>query len=284
MTEIDDNVMELLFGLQSDGSDMTTDIDKLDIKAGDTLYVKSSKDAQIICNGRSFALKADETGSLIVSTNAGMHMLRAVDTSTGKEQSYKVLMTLKDSSAPLISFDSAILSFSMGTDGAVIEDALKSGITIEDNKDGIIDSSKAVISGIPKQWNKGIHIINYEVSDAEGNTAHATRSVYVYEEGTPNIKINGTDAVPYGTTVVNSSTIKVSTTGTDKGAVLMKIRPGVKTAAQMKYGTMGTMLKGAAKNEWHTFVLPNKSGFYTLYIRTQERKEQIVYVYVDLSE
>lgn len=177
---------------------MTTDIDKLDIKAGDTLYVKSSKDAQIICNGRSFALKADETGSLIVSTNAGMHMLRAVDTSTGKEQSYKVLMTLKDSSAPLISFDSAILSFSMGTDGAVIEDALKSGITIEDNKDGIIDSSKAVISGIPKQWNKGIHIINYEVSDAEGNTAHATRSVYVYEKGTPNIKINGTDAVPYG--------------------------------------------------------------------------------------
>lgn len=284
VTEIDDNVMELLFGLQSDGSDMTTDIDKLDIKAGDTLYVKSSKDAQIICNGRSFALKADETGSLIVSTNAGMHMLRAVDTSTGKEQSYKVLMTLKDNSAPLISFDSAILSFSMGTDGAVIEDALKSGITIEDNKDGIIDSSKAVISGIPKQWNKGIHIINYEVSDAEGNTAHATRSVYVYEEGTPNIKINGTDAVPYGTTVVNSSTIKVSTTGTDKGAVLMKIRPGVKTAAQMKYGTMGTMLKGAAKNEWHTFVLPNKSGFYTLYIRTQERKEQIVYVYVDLSE
>ena len=62
VTEIDDNVMELLFGLQSDGSDMTTDIDKLDIKAGDTLYVKSSKDAQIICNGRSFALKADETG------------------------------------------------------------------------------------------------------------------------------------------------------------------------------------------------------------------------------
>lgn len=107
VTEIDDNVMELLFGLQSDGSDMTTDIDKLDIKAGDILYVKSSKDAQIICNGRSFALKADETGSVIVSTNAGMHMLRAVDTSTGKEQSYKVLMTLKDSSAPLISFDSA---------------------------------------------------------------------------------------------------------------------------------------------------------------------------------
>ena len=64
--------------------------------------------------------------------------------------------------------------------------------------------------------------------------------------------------MPYGTTVVNSSTIKVSTTGTDKGAVLMKIRPGVKTAAQMKYGTMGTMLRGAAKNEWHTFVLPNK--------------------------
>lgn len=284
VTEIDDTAMELMFGLQPDGSDMTADIDNLDIKTGDTLYVKASKEAHVICGGRSLHLMANETGSVQLTSDAGMYLLRAVDASTGKEQTYKVLMTIRDSSAPLVSFDTAVLSFPLGTEDAVIETALRSGITIEDNKDGIIDSANAAISGIPEQWKKGIHIITYAVSDSEGNTAYATRSVYLYEEGTPNIQINGEDAMPYGTTVVNSSTIHVKGTGSGTGALLMKYRPGVKTAAQMKYGTTGAMLKGASKNEEQTFMLPKRSGFYTLYIRTQDRKEQITYVYVDLSE
>lgn len=284
VSEIDDTLMELTFGLQPDGSDMTSDIESLEIKTGDILYVKSSKEAQVVLDEGSLHLMAGDTGSLQLSADAGMHILRAVDASTGKEQTYKVLMLFRDRSAPSIAFDSNVLSFLTGTDKETIDAALRTGITIEDNKDGMIDPSNAIITGIPQQWSKGIHVITYEVSDTEGNKSFATRSVYVYEEGTPNIQVNGKDAIPYGTMIVDSSTIHVKATNLQNGAVLMKYRPGIKTAAQMKYGTTGELLKGSAKNEEQTFVLPKHSGFYTLYVRSQDRKEQITYVYVNLSE
>lgn len=284
VTEIDDVKLELMFGMQPDGSDLTTNLEELNIKAGDMLYVKASKEAAIWMGDSSLHLMAGETGSIALTSDAGMYLLHAMDTSTGKESYYKVLMTFKDESAPVITFDTNVLSFLEGTADGVIEEALKNGVTIEDNKDGMIDSSKAVINGKPSSWKTGIHTLTYSVSDAEGNTAYATRSVYIYEEGTPGIRINGIDAIPFGMTVVKGSTVRIAGTNIGDGALLVKYRAGIKTGAQMKYGTAGAMLKGTFKKEEQTFVLPKQSGFYTFYIRTQERKEQITYVYVDMSE
>lgn len=284
VTQIDDTRLELMFGLRADGSDLTADIESLNIKTGDTLYVKASKEAQIVLGESALHLMAGDMGSIQLSADAGMYIMHAADVSTGKEQTYKVLMVFRDQSAPMITFDTNVISFPVETDKEIIDAALRSGITIEDNKDGFIDPSNAVITGIPEKWNKGIHVITYEASDSEGNKSSVTRKVYLYEEGTPNIQVNGKDAIPYGITVVDSSIIHVKGTNLTSGGLLMKYRSGIKSAAQMKYGTTGTMLKGIAKDEEQTFILPKRSGFYTLYVRTQDRKEQLTYVYVNLSE
>lgn len=282
--EIDDKVLELSFGVKPDGSDLTTDIESLDLKTSEILYVKSTKDAQVVLGDKAISLKSGETGSLQLGADAGVNLLHAVDTSTGKEYIYKVMMRFKDMSAPIISFESGMLSFLAGTDRETIEEAVKSGIIVQDNKDGIIDSSKVSISGIPMVWKTGIHVITYTVSDSEGNESSATRSVYLYEKGTPNIQINGEDCMPYGTMIVNSPTIRVKGTNLSQGTLLVKYRSGIKTAAQMKYGKTGVMLDGKSSGKEQSFTLPERSGFYTVYIRTQNRKEQITYVYVDLSE
>ena len=57
---------------------------------------------------------------------------------------------------------------------------------------------------------------------------------------------------------------------------MIKVRPGVRTTGQMKYSNNVLKNGGTYKAE--------ETGFYTIYVRTRERKEYVTYVYVDIDQ
>ena len=100
----------------------------------------------------------------------------------------------------------------------------------------------------------------------------AVRNLYIMQKGTPIIKINGEPAVPYGTVVVQGFDVEIEVEGLESDVLTVKYKSGIKTVGQMKYGT--TTIENLK------FTV-NEEGFYTIYIRTQERIELIIHIYVE---
>ena len=151
-----------------------------------------------------------------------------------------------------------------------MEAAIRSGVTITDDKDGEI--TEYAVTGQPSSVNKGLFELTYTAQDKAGNKVVANRTLYIMQKGTPVVKINGETAVPYGTTIIRDFDIKLEVEGLDMDLLTVKVKSGIKTVGQMKYGTT------TVDNMQFTV---SEEGFYTIYIRTQDRVELITHIYVE---
>ena len=89
------------------------------------------------------------------------------------------------------------------------------------------------------------------------------------------VLINGEKALPYGVTAVHTNQITAEIEGVMQQGLVMKWKAGIKTTGQMKYN--------ASVIEENQTIQMTQPGFYTLYIRTRDRKEYVTYIYADYS-
>ncbi len=84
------------------------------------------------------------------------------------------------------------------------------GATAYDEEDGDI-TSKIVVSGTVKTSRAGTYLITYSVADSQGATATASRTVIVYKNKRPSMKLVGSSRVtlPYGSSYTEAGAIAV---------------------------------------------------------------------------
>jgi hypothetical protein len=211
-------------------------------------------------------------------------MIEAIDDVIGTKIHSYIGIELPDKIPPSIILPTPMISVKEGSSKADVEARLNKGVVVSDNKDtdlsAIINSvstEDGTIVQIGDNMPVGKYKIEYKAIDKAGNVSLIYRTLRIYDKYSINAMINGEAAEPWGTMVLNTQQIMLnienllSTNGiTEPCKVYYKA--GLMTVGQMKIR--------ASKLETDSFDLPG-TGFYTIYIQAQDRKDYITYIYIE---
>lgn len=270
---VDTKVLTAVYSALGDGSDESTQpATDFELEAGDSIFVKTNKDAKgAFDENTSTNIVANSWTEIVLPETEGVYMLQLTDSNTN-EVSYKTIsVQVKDKIAPEITFASNAIVLKEDATMSEMMSQIRSGVSVLDNRDGVIDNYE--VTGYPHGIIPGLYELTYSASDAAGNVATGKRTLYIMEEGMTVLYINGVPALPFDRTVVDSHNLRFSVEGFgDEELLTMKIRSGMKSIGQMKRYT--TLIQNM-----ETTV--SEDGFYTIYVRTQERMEYVTYLYVE---
>ncbi len=270
VADVDDKKLTLSYSKYADGRDAVSRALDLELQEGDTIYINATKSAEITLNEMQTVVAADTWTAFELAEDAGFQAIVAKDINTGELVYGNLSVEFKDRVAPVINFDSKTIYILEGSSVEAMNEAVREGITITDNVDGNIESYE--LTGVPAKTDLGLYELSYTAKDSAGNQITAGRLLYIYNSGSPLVKINGEAAAPMGTIVVDTDELKISLNSAESSEYVVKWKAGIKTTGQMKYGAT-TVTSG-------TFTVPG-TGFYTVYVRTQSRQEFVTYIYVE---
>ncbi|NLB80098.1 MAG: DUF5011 domain-containing protein [Clostridiaceae bacterium] len=168
---------------------------------------------------------------------------------------------LIDNTAPEIKMQNQYCILELGSTFDPLE-----GTEVSDNNE--LDG-EMVVSGAVDTNQVGDYTITYIAKDKAGNTTEAYKYVTVYDPNTFNVFINGRLST---VSQINSASrnIKIQTINAG-GNVLAKILTGKKSVGDFK--TKGNIIPLDGE-------FPS-TGYYTIYIRDDERNSRIVYVFIE---
>ena len=269
-----DDKLALSFSKNADGAGAVTDPADLGLTAGNTFYVKSTRDADITL-GNASPVKVTK-GSWIAFTlpsDPGLVILKAVDGDGNTLYAY-LTVALPDTIPPVISLPSQIVYAQAGITQAEGLVLLREGVTVTDNRDSSL-SFTVDTTGVT--WDtSGAYTVTYTATDASGNSSTATRTLVLTREAPITLTVNGQTVYQGSTLTLGKGTASLTLQGVDT-PVYLALKPGYKTVAQMKLNAQ-VLLNGSYTGP----VTANltTTGFYTLYLRTQDRTEYVYYLYV----
>ena len=270
---VDTKVLTAVYSALGDGSDESTQpATDFELEAGDSIFIKTNKDAKgAFDENTSTNIVANSWTEIVLPETEGVYMLQLTDSNTN-EVSYKTIsVQVKDKIAPEITFASNAIVLKEDAAMSEMMSQIRSGVSVSDNRDGVNDNYE--VTGYPHSIIPGLYELTYSASDAAGNTATEKRTLYIMEEGMTVLYINGVPALPFSRTVVDSHNLRFSVEGFgDEELLTMKIRSGMKSIGQMKRYTTPIQNMETTVSE---------GGFYTIYVRTQERMEYVTYLYVE---
>jgi len=266
-----ENLTAVYSATESHQDETTNPAKDFRLEAGDAIWVKTSKNATITIGSVQNNVNADTWNRLVLPETEGVYMLTLTDSNTG-EVSYKTLsVQLKDQLPPVITLETKTIVLEEAITMEEMLAQIQSGIRIKDNKDGEISDFE--VTGYPQSIEPGLHQLTYTTRDMAGNAATAERTLYIMKEGMTILYVNGLPALPFGRTIIEGYDLNFMTDSFgDEELLTMKIRSGIKSIGQMKRYT--TTIEGMK-------TTVSAGGFYTVYVRTQDRSEYITYLYVE---
>ncbi|MBP3412167.1 MAG: hypothetical protein J6K89_02815 [Oscillospiraceae bacterium] len=276
--EVDALELAAEFSMSAEGTEATTDpLEDLKPAVGATIYVRVNKAAEATLSGSPMGkLEAHVWTALTLPNSAGLHILSLKDMSTGELLQILVAAQPKDNVAPVIELDGSTV---LVTADASVEEmlaAIHTGVKVTDNED---KSPALTVTGYPTSIEAGLYTLTYTATDAAGNVTTISRNLYIMAEGSPLLKINGEVGVPYDKVFLKNGGESTHITlelinmeeMTDQPLVI-KYRKGLYTTGQMKYS--------AETVEDMQFDVTG-TGHYTIYVRSQDRVEFVIYIYVE---
>lgn len=257
----------------SDGTGATEDpANDLQLYGGSHFYIRVNKDATaVINNGTGIRLTANVWTKLETPTAPGFHILKLTDSNTGETLTELIRALPKDNLAPVMEFDSSTIHVWQNASQEALTAAVRKGVTIHDNVDTDLDFT---VTGCPDSAaQSGVFTLRYSTQDAAGNRTAAERTLYILDENTPILWINGEAGLPHGKIFLNAGTMNLTLENMDQDeGTVIKFRKGLHTTGQMKYD--------ATTVEGMSFEV-TENGHYTIYVRTQDRTEFVTYIYVE---
>lgn len=286
--QIDKENMKVYFNTTASDDGAVDNAGKLELGSTGSIefYVKLSKNGKVKFNGGS-AVDTEKNKWLkfefTPSEDTTFYVVEAVDGVRGTKIYNYLNVLLPDRVPPTILFASLVVSVREGSTAEDILSKLRSGVVVSDNKDGAV--TDFVIStadwqdisiNISDSMSPGKYKVTYEVADTSGNKTSSYRILRVYGKDSLNLLINGESAESEGTMVLNTGDITLTIEnlpayGINEEPSTVFWKEGLKTPGQMK--------TRAVKADTDSFTLPG-TGFYTIYVRAQNRKDYITYVYI----
>ena len=266
-----DDKLALSFSKNADGAGAVTDPADLGLKAGQTFYVKSTRDADITLgtDTSKSVTKGDWTAFTLPSTS-GLVVLKGVDADKNTLYAY-LTVELPDTVPPVISLPSQIVYAQAGAENL---DLLREGVTVTDNRD---DAPTLTVDDSGVTWDtSGTYTVTYTATDASGNSSTATRTLVLTREAPITLTVNGQTVYQGSTLTLDKGTTSLTLNGVNT-PVYLALKQGYKTVAQMKLNAQ-VLLNGSYTGPVKANL--TATGFYTLYLRTQDRTEYVYYLYV----
>ncbi len=274
-TGMDLTELEASYSASADGSNPTDEPAlKLELKVGDSLFVHVNKDAEANLNGKNLGqFKANAWNEILLPEDAGVYMLELTDVSTGDTLMQPVFARAVDRIAPVIELASSTVLVHRNDSPESMMQSIRDGVTVTDNVDTDLDFT---VTGYPETTQEGgLYSLTYTARDSAGNQVSADRYLYIIDEKTPILWINGEAGLPYSTVYLSAGDVKLTMEHMDAlqdQPVVIKLRKGLHTTGQMKY--YATTVEDMAFQVTET-------GHYTIYVRGQDRTEFVTYIYVE---
>lgn len=217
----------------------------------------------------------DELDWITLPINAnGTYQVSAKD-EAGLTSIKKLEVKMVDDTAPYIEFYKSSVTVSAGATRDELEELLldKSGYSLWDNIDANPKITFENMLTEDNLSNQGIHEVTYVVTDSVGNERKASRYVKVISSANLVLKANGELMVPCDSTIVNDNNVDIVLEKSKRMGESYKIyyKEGIRKAGSLKNAKVSK--DGKLTNL--------ESGFYTLYIVTQNKETYLTYLYIN---
>lgn len=261
----------------------------------ETVYVKAGEDCSCTFQGNKMELSKDTWTELKIDRLAGGFVLVLTDDLGNAATVPLSGVTLRDITAPKLFVSPQTISIPQNLTGEDLKAALMEGVTASDNMtpaDEIVLTYNA--SGL-RENAVGEYIVYFTATDEQGNSTTIERYVRVYGASGLLLSVKGADDADfretgYMNTLILTSrevTLRVSNLRGDSAKgyepFTITVKKGIKTAGQMKNNAekapeakMST--DGLAMETSFNF---EGSGYYTVYIVTQDRTTYLTYLYIE---
>lgn len=247
---------------------------------GDTVYIKTSRDAKITMDHSAAEISAvaeQWTAVTIADSLSGLYpIIRAVDAYGNSAVIQLESVPMSDSHAPTVILRKSLISVELGSTDEEIRELLKSNLLAADD---ITPADQMVYTFTYSKPAGGAKVnVTYEVTDASGNTASCTGQIRFYNDQELVVKVNGNAIEREETVIVKKGTIDVNIHSAGE-PYKAQWKTGIKTVAQMKTNSQSiTSYTDEAKS--YSVVL-NESGYYTIVITTQSQDNYRIILYVE---
>lgn len=242
-----------------------------------SIGVSLNEAGAILFRGKTYQVSALQQIGLSISAN-GAYELVATDLA-GNSNQYQFRVDCLDQTPPKIVFTSDVLALRQGISSLEYEQKVLEQTIVTDNFD---PSPTITIS----EWSRlteeelctpGTYRTELEASDQAGNVSWAQLYVRITDPSLPEIRINGTFALPNETIFVAGNGSREITVTIDN----LPSGPGGSEPYTM-YWKSGLNTPGQMKNALafdSSFTAP-RDGFLTVYIVTQSKASFTVYIYL----
>lgn len=265
------------------------------VAALEKVYIKVGEDCACAFQGKKLELKKDTWTELAIDRLAGGFVLVLTDDVGNAATVPLTGITLRDITAPKLFVSPQTISITQNLTGEELKAALMEGVTASDNMTPADKLQLTYdISGL-RPNTVGEYIVTFTATDEQGNSTTIERYVRVYGASDLLLSVKGADDADFRETGYMNTLILTSREVTlrvgnlrgdsEKGyePFTLTVKKGIKTAGQMKNNAekapearMST--DGLAMETSFNF---EGSGYYTVYIVTQDRTTYLTYLYIE---
>ena len=242
------------------------------VNAGDTFYVKVSRDADIHFDGKIVPASAETWTEMTVGTGSG-GVVMAKDTYGNTASGVFPEIFFPDITPPMIDLKQYTVHASLlNTDAAELETLIRDNAITADDREGSVFLRLEYTA--PE--GAGTSVVKYIAVDASENTADIEGLLRIYDGSAPEITLDGVFVERGSICLAENDAELLLRVNLQNEPYKVTYKTGIKTEAQMKIGsTELEMTDGEA-------VLPfaGKKGYYTVCVSSQSRDIYRFIVYI----
>lgn len=247
---------------------------------GDTVYVKTSRDAKITVDhtGDEISASANKwTEVTIQESLSGLYpIIRAVDDYGNVAIIQLDSVPLRDGNAPNVILRKSLIAADITSTDAEMEALLKDNLLASDDTTPNSELEYSFVYTRPA--NGGKVSVTYSVTDKSGNTTTCTGQIRFFTDKELMVKVNGVIVERDDTAVVSMNDIELYVDSVGEPYKIMW-KSGIKTPAQVKINAQTlTSYTDKAQSYKPEFA---ETGYYTLVITTQSQDTYRIILYVE---
>lgn len=279
VTDIDTTAPQLRFKLSENGTEydsweaLRADNDLTNITS---IYLCADEQAECQFQGSATPLNANEWTPIPVSHN-GVYGMTVTDSAGNAALLSLSGIPLPDETAPTLWITPSRISVYIGISEEALSSALMEGVIASDNDTAAEDIKITVDRSALDVTKKGVYEVSYTAEDRAGNVGTATRSVTVIGADDLTLTVNGVLTTSMGTMVLNTGSVDFSVGNLPESngifePYLIYVKKGFLTMGQMKNN---------ANTVWNNHTVLYGSGYYTVYVVAQNRRQYLTYLYIE---
>ena len=283
VTDIDTTAPQLQYKLSEYGTEydswdaLIAENDLTDVMS---IYLCADEAAVCQFQGQSIPLNEGKWMMLPINHN-GVYGMTVTDSAGNAAVISLYGIPMPDETAPVLWITPSRIAVYVDITADALSDALMEGVSASDKNTAaeeiIITVDSSALEAALASAQKGVYEVSYTAEDRAGNIAAGSRSVTVLGTDDLTLTVNNLLTTPMGTMVLNTGLVdftvgNLPATGRISEPYSIYVKKGFLTMGQMKNNANKVLNN-------HTELYG--SGYYTVYVVAQNRRQYLTYLYIE---